>query len=128
MSKFKEIKQKIKDNKGKIITGVFVIGGFVYVIVKQNNTIKELKINDSNQQEDIAILKSVMSESVLSSLESTITRKLRYAEGKLANGLKDGVMSKADESKRREEIDFFSGELEKIFKAKRMLSNSKERD
>lgn len=128
MSKFKEIKQKIKDNKEKIITGVLVIGGFVYVIVKQNNTIKELKINDNNQQEDIAILKSVMSESVLSSLESTITRKLRYAEGKLTNGLKDGVMSKADEIKRREEIDFFSGELEKIFKAKRMLSDSKERD
>ena len=47
MSKFKEFKQKVKDNKKKIITGVLVIGGVVFVIVKQNGTIKQLKINDA---------------------------------------------------------------------------------
>ena len=128
MSKFKKFKQKVKDNKGKIITSLLVIGGVTFVIVKQNGTIKQLKINDAIQTEeiakqskDIAVLKSVMNENVLSSLKASLTRKLRYAEGKLNNGLLDGVMTKADEMLRREEIEFYSKELEKIAEAEKLL-------
>ena len=85
MSKFKEFKQKVKDNKGKIITWFIFIGGVTYVIVTKNNTIKELQLNDIRQQEDIEILKSVMSDGVLTSLKETLTRKLRYNEGRLNN-------------------------------------------
>ena len=122
MSKFKEFKQKVKDNKGKIITSLLVIGGVTFVIVKQNNTIKQLKISDAKHTEDIAILKSIMNENVLSSLKASLTRKLRYAEGKLNNALlNDNVMSKADEMLRREEIEFYSKELEKITEAEKLL-------
>ena len=122
MSKFKEFKQKVKDNKGKIITSLLVIGGVTFVIVKQNNTIKQLKISDAKQSKDIAVLKSIMNENVLSSLKASLTRKLRYAEGKLNNALlNDNVMSKADEMLRREEIEFYSKELEKITEAEKLL-------
>ena len=129
MSKFKEFKQKVKDNKGKIITSILVIGGVVFVIVKQNGTIKQLKINDAKQAEeitkqakDIAILKSVMNENVLSSLKASLTRKLRYAEGRLNNALlNDNVISEADKLLREEEIEFFSKELEKITEAEKLL-------
>ena len=129
MSKFKEFKQKLKDSKGKIITGVLFIGGVVFVIVKQNGTIKQLKINDAKQAEeiakqakDIAILKSVMNENVLSSLKASLTRKLRYAEGRLNNALlNDNVISEADKLLREEEIEFFSKELEKITEAEKLL-------
>ena len=121
MSKFKEFKQKVNDNKGKIITSLLVIGGVTFVIVKQNCTIKQLKISDAKQSKDIAVLKSVMNENVLSSLKASLTRKLRYAEGKLNNGLIDGVISKADEMLRREEIEFYSKELEKITEAEKLL-------
>ena len=129
MSKFKEFKQKLKDSKGKIIIGVLFIGGVVFVIVKQNGTIKQLKINDAKQAEeiakqakDIAILKSVMNENVLSSLKASLTRKLRYAEGRLNNALlNDNVISEADKLLREEEIEFFSKELEKITEAEKLL-------
>ena len=121
MKKFKELKQKIKDNKGKIIIGIIVISGVTCLIVKQNNTIKNLKLNDIEQQKDIDILKSVMSKNVLSSLKENITRKLRYREGRLNNGLKDNVITKADEMKLREEIDFFNNELTKIIQAEELL-------
>lgn len=135
MSKFKEFKQKIKDNKYKIIMGTITIAGVVYVIVKQNGQIKELQLNETlnkemldKQQEDIDILKHVMDGTVLASLKNSIIRKLRYAEGRLDNGLASGVMSEADEKMRREEIIYYSSELEKIFKAEQLLNNSKQRD
>ena len=129
MSKFKKFKQRVKDNKGKIITGLLVIGGVTFVIVKQNGTIKQLKINDAIQTEeiakqskDIAVLKSVMNENVLSSLKASLTRKLRYAEGRLNNALlNDNVISEADKLLREEEIEFFSKELEKITEAEKLL-------
>ena len=131
MSRFKEFKQKIKDNKGKIIAGIIFVSGVTYVIVKQNGTIKELKLDISkqsdvisNQQEDIDVLKSVMSKTVLSSLKDSVKRQLRYAEGKLNNALKnDNVISEADQTLREEEIEFLSQQLEKIFKAEELLSN-----
>lgn len=143
MSKFKELKQKVKDNKGKIIAGIIFIGG-VYIIVKQCGDIKQLKINDSlkdeqiatliandtakqeiinKQQGDINILKSVMNGTVLSNLRESAKRQLRYAEGRLNNALKnDNVISEVDERLRREEIDFFSKQIEKIDKAESMIS------
>lgn len=135
MSKFKEFKQKIKDNKYRIIMGTITIAGVVYVIVKQNGQIKELQLNETlnkemldKQQEDIDILKHVMDGTVLASLKNSIIRKLRYAEGRLDNGLASGVMSEADEKMRRDEIIYYSSELEKIFKAEQLLNNSKQRD
>lgn len=135
MSKFKEFKQKVKDNKYKIIAGTITIAGVVYVIVKQNGQIKELQLNESlnkemldKQQDDIDTLKHVMNGTVLASLKNSIIRKLRYAEGRLDNGLASGVMSEADEKMRREEIIYYSSELEKIFKAEQLLNNSKQRD
>lgn len=122
MSKFKEFKQKVKDNKGKIITSLLVIGGVTFVIVKQNNTIKQLKISDAKQSKDIAVLKSVMNENVLSSLKASLTRKLRYAEGKLNNALVKGSgITEADKMLRLEEIEFYSKELEKITEAEKLL-------
>ena len=122
MSKFKEFKQKVKDNKGKIITSLLVIGGVTFVIVKQNGTIKQLKISDAKQSKDIAILKSVMNENVLSSLKASLTRKLRYAEGKLNNALVKGSgITEADKMLRLEEIEFYSKELEKITEAEKLL-------
>lgn len=143
MSKFKELKQKVRDNKGKIIAGIIFIGG-VYIIVKQCGDIKQLKINDSlkdeqiatliandtakqeiinKQQGDINILKSVMNGTVLSNLRESAKRQLRYAEGRLNNALKnDNVISEVDERLRREEIDFFSKQIEKIDKAESMIS------
>lgn len=131
MSRFKEFKQKLKDNKGKIVAGIIFVSGVAYVVVKQNGTIKELKLDISkqsdvisNQQEDIDVLKSVMSKTVLSSLKDSVKRQLRYAEGKLNNALKnDNVISEADKKLREEEIEFFSQQLEKIFKAEELLSN-----
>ena len=122
MSKFKEFKQKVKDNKGKIITSLLVIGGVTFVIVKQNGTIKQLKISDAKQSKDIAVLKSVMNENVLSSLKASLTRKLRYAEGKLNNALVKGSgITEADKLLRLEEIEFYSKELEKITEAEKLL-------
>ena len=122
MSKFKEFKQKVKDNKGKIITSLLVIGGVTFVIVKQNGTIKQLKISDAKQSKDIAVLKSVMNENVLSSLKASLTRKLRYAEGKLNNALVKGSgITEADKMLRLEEIEFYSKELEKITEAEKLL-------
>lgn len=124
--KIKKMSQKIKDNKKKIIIGIGIVGGVTCLILKQNKTIKQLKLNDIKQEHDIDILRSVMSENILSSLKDTITRKLRYNEGRLANGLKDGVMTIEDEMKRREMIEFYSRELKKIFDAEQILKGSKE--
>ncbi len=130
MRKFDEFKKKVKDNKGKIIAGIVFISGVAYVVVKQNGTIKELKLDVSKQsktigkqQEDIDTLKHVMNGTVLASLKETLTKKLRYREGRLSNGLKDGVITKVDEMKLREEIEYFSGELKKIFEAEKLLND-----
>ena len=126
MIKFKEFKQKVKDNKYKIIAGTITIAGVVYVIVNQNGKIKQLQVMNQEQQSDIDLLKHIMDGTVLSSLKETLTRKLRYREGKLNNILNnDNVVSEADILKLREEIDYFSDELAKIFKAEEMLERSK---
>ena len=126
MEKINKMGQKIKDNKKKIIIGIGIVGGVGYLLIKQNCTIKQLKLNDNKQQHDIDILRSVMSENILSSLKDTITRKLRYNETRLLNGLNNGGMTKEDEIRRREAIEFYSRELKKIFDAEQILGNSKE--
>ena len=126
MNKFKEFKQKVKDNKYKIIAGTITIAGVVYVIVNQNGKIKQLQVTNQEQQSDIDLLKHIMDGTVLASLKETLTRKLRYREGKLNNALaKNSGTSEADILKLREEIDYFSDELAKIFKAEEMLERSK---
>ena len=132
MSKFEGLKQKIKENKYKIILGTITIAGVVYIIVSQNNKIKfqDLKIkqleeNDIEQQNCINVLKSVMSETVLCNLKDSAKRQLRYAEGRLNNGLKDGVISKVDQELRREEIEFFSNQIENINEAIKLISKEK---
>lgn len=64
-----------------------------------------------------------MNGTVLASLKETLTKKLRYRGGRLSNGLKDGAITKVDEMKLREEIAYFSGELEKIFEAEKLLND-----
>lgn len=114
MSIFKDMKQKVKDNKGKIVAGAIISTSVIsYIVLNEKEKIK--------MQKDINLLRSVMSENVLSSLKETITKKLRYHQGRLNNGLKDGFLTKADELKRREEIEFFSKELEKILQAESIL-------
>lgn len=136
MNKFKKIKQKVKDNKYKILTGVIFVAGVGYVIINQNNKIKlqdlkiaELKNTNDQQQNSIDILTHVMDGTVLASLKESVTRKLRYREGKLNNALmKNSGISLADETKLREEIAFFSNELDNIMKAEKLLADSVQRD
>ena len=137
MSKSKKLKQKIKDNKYKILTGIIFISGVAYVIINQNNKLRlqEARINqqdleiqnlkdiNATQQKDIGILKSVMSGTVLSNLRDSTKRQLRYAEGRLRNGLEDGTISAIDEQLRRDEIITFSKQLENIDMADKMISN-----
>lgn len=70
-----------------------------------------------------------MDGTVLASLKESVTRKLRYREGKLNNALmKNSGISLADETKLREEIAFFSNELDNIMKAEKLLADSVQRD
>ena len=136
MSKFKNLTQKIKDNKYKIIMGTITIAGVAFIIVKQDGVIKQLlkenkeqsdqikdlQLTNAQQQKDIDVLKYVMNGTVLTSLKSSAKRQLRYAEGRLNNGLKSGTITDADEKMRRDEMEYFSKELEKIFEAEKILT------
>lgn len=117
MSKFENFKQKVKENKGKIIATSVTIAGLVGVIVYQGDKIKHL-------ESDVELLKDVMDGTVLASLKETLTRKIRYAETKLANGLADGVMSQADEMMRREEIKVYSAQLMKVIEAQKRFNKA----
>lgn len=72
MSKFKKFKQKVKDNKGKIITGVLFIGGVAYIVAKQKQISKEidktleiLERSDARQTKAIGKICNVMTDTVL---------------------------------------------------------------
>ncbi len=112
-------KNWIKEHKKELImSGVMVVisvAGGVYIYKLNGAAIKH--------ERDIQILKDVMSERVLSSLKSTLTRKLRYAEGRLSNGIKEQSISKADIKLREEEIEFFTNELLRIDEAVRILND-----
>ena len=120
MGKIEKFKQKVKENKGKIIATSVTIAGLVGVIVYQGDKIKHL-------ESDVELLKDVMDGTVLASLKETLTRKIRYAETKLANGLADGVMSQADEMMRREEIEIYGAQLMKVVEAQKRF-NKEPRD
>ena len=129
MSKFEKIKQKIKENKGKIILGCISVAGVIYVIVKQNDKIKLLESNvkllsDENEtlsndvktlNNDMRVLKGVISENVLANMKQGLKRQLRYAEGRLNNLLNNGdIIVEADIKLRKEEIESIGKELLKI--------------
>lgn len=129
MSKFERIKQKIRENKGKIILGCVSVAGVIYVIVNQNGKIKMLSDENktlSNNVEtldnDMRVLKGVISENVLANMKQSLKRQLRYAEGRLNNGIAKKVISEADIKLREEEIESIGKELLKIDEAYEVLS------
>ena len=129
MSKFERIKQKIRENKGKIILGCISVAGVIYVIVNQNGKIKMLSDENetlSNNVEtlnnDVRVLKGVITENVLANMKQSLKRQLRYAEGRLNRGLSDKVISEADIKLRKEEIESIGKELLKIDEAREVLS------
>ena len=130
MSKFKKVKQKIKENKGKIILGCISVAGVIYVIVNQNGKIKMLSDKNktlSNNVEalnnDVGVLKGVVTENVLANMKQGLKRQLRYAEGRLNNLLNNGdIIVEADIKLRKEEIESIGKELLKIDEAYEVLS------
>ena len=130
MSKFERIKQKIKENKGKIILGCISVAGVIYVIVNQNGKFKMLSYENetlSNNVEtlnnDVRVLKGVITENVLANMKQSLKRQLRYAEGRLNNLLNNGdIIVEADIKLRKEEIESIGKELLKIDEAREVLS------
>ena len=130
MSKFERIKQKIRENKGKIILGCISVAGVIYVIVNQNGKIKMLSDENetlSNNVEtlnnDVRVLKGVITENVLANMKQSLKRQLRYAEGRLNNAsFKGSGISEADIKLRKEEIESIGKELLKIDEAYEVLS------
>ena len=130
MSKFEKIKQKIRENKGKIILGCISVAGVIYVIVNQNGKIKMLSDENktlSNDVEtlnnDVRVLKGVITENVLANMKQSLKRQLRYAEGRLNNLLNNGdIIVEADIKLRKEEIESIGKELLKIDEAREVLS------
>ena len=129
MSKFERIKRKIKENKGKIILGCISVAGVIYVIVNQNGKIKMLSDKNktlSNDVEtlnnDVRVLKGVITENVLANMKQSLKRQLRYAEGRLNNGLERKNISEANIKLREEEIESIGKELLKIDEAYEVLS------
>lgn len=129
MSKFERIKQKIRENKGKIILGCISVAGVIYVIVNQNGKIKMLSDENktlSNDVEtlnnDVRVLKGVITENVLANMKQSLKRQLRYNESRLNNGLKTKAISEADIKLREEAIESIGKELLKIDDAYEVLS------
>lgn len=144
----KSFKEKVKENRGKIITGIIfgvaVIGGG-YVIYDKNKQIDILKNEnkiltknilesvkeccDLREQvdqntEDIELLRDVMSKDVIGTLKQALTNKLRYHEGRLDNGMKKGSnMTEADKIMHKETIEFVNNQLLKLTKAEERLDN-----
>lgn len=144
----KSFKEKVKENRGKIIAGVIfgvtIIGGG-YVIYDKNKQIDILKNEnkaltknilesvkeccDSREQvdqntEDIELLRDVMSKDVIGTLKEALTRKLRYHEGRLNNGMKKGSnMAEADIKMHKETIEFVNNKLLKLAEAEKRLDN-----
>ena len=139
----KSFKEKVKENKGKILTGVIfgatLIGGG-YVILSKNKQIDILKNEnkaltknilesvkeccDLREQvdqntEDIELLRDVMSKDVIGTLKEALIRRPRYN-----NGIKKGSnMSEADILMHKETIDFVNNQLLKLAKAEERLDN-----
>ena len=143
----KSFKEKAKENKGKILTGVIfgvVIIGGGYVIISKNKQIDILKgenkaltknILESMKEccdlreqvdqntEDIELLRDVMSKDVIGTLKQALINKLRYHEGRLNNGIKSKTIKEADIKIHEETIDFVNNQLLKLAKAEERLDN-----
>ena len=143
----KSFKEKVKEDKGKILTGVIfgvVIIGGGYVIISKNKQIDILKGEnkaltknilesvkeccDLREQvdqntEDIELLRDVMSKDVIGTLKQALINKLRYHEGRLNNGIKSKTIKEADIKMHEETIDFVNNQLLKLAKAEERLDN-----
>ena len=122
----KSFKEKVKENKGKILTsvifGVTIIGGG-YIILSKNKQIDILERQVKQNTEDIDLLKDVMSKDVIGTLKQSLTNKLRYHEGRLNNGIKSHTITEADKQMHKETIDFVNNQLLKLAKAEERLDN-----
>lgn len=144
----KSFKERVKENKGKIITGVIfgvTILGAGYLlyskeqiidILKNENeslnknileSVKEccdLKEQVEQNTKDIELLREVMSEDVMGTLREALLRKLRYHEGRLTNGMKKGSnMTEADIQMHKETIEFVNNKLLQLLKAEERLND-----
>ena len=123
----KGFKEKAKENKGKILTGVIfgvtIIGGS-YVVLSKNKRINILEEQVKQNTEDIELLRDVMSKDIIGTLKEALIRKLRYHEGRLNNGIKnDNKMTEADKKIHEETIAYVNKQLLKIAKAEERLDN-----
>ena len=123
----KGFKEKAKENKGKILTGVIfgvtIIGGS-YIVLSKNKRINILEERVKQNTEDIELLRDVMSKDIIGTLKEALIRKLRYHEGRLNNGIKnDNKMTEADKKMHEETIDYVNKQLLKLAKAEERLDN-----
>ena len=123
----KSFKEKVKENKGKIFTGVIfgvtIIGGS-YVVLSKNKRINILEEQVKQNTEDIELLRDVMSKDLIGTLKESLIRKLRYHEGRLNNGIKnDNKMTEADKKMHEETIAYVNKQLLKLAKAEERLDN-----
>ena len=123
----KSFKEKVKENKGKILTGVIfgvtIIGGS-YVVLSKNKRINILEEQVKQNTEDIELLRDVMSKDIIGTLKEALIRKLRYHEGRLNNGIKnDNKMTEADKKIHEETIAYVNKQLLKLAKAEERLDN-----
>lgn len=123
----KSFKEKAKENKGKILTGVIfgvtIIGGS-YVVLSKNKRINILEEQVKQNTEDIELLRDVMSKDIIGTLKEALIRKLRYHEGRLNNGIKnDNKMTEADKKIHEETIAYVNKQLLKLAKAEERLDN-----
>lgn len=123
----KGFKEKAKENKGKILTGVIfgvtIIGGS-YVVLSKNKRINILEEQVKQNTEDIELLRDVMSKDIIGTLKEALIRKLRYHEGRLNNGIKnDNKMTEADKKIHEETIAYVNKQLLKLAKAEERLDN-----
>ena len=58
-----------------------------------------------------------MSDDVINTLKESLKRKLRYHEGRLANGISSNAISEIDKKMHEEEIGIVSEQLEKLNEA-----------
>lgn len=122
----KSLKEKVKENRGKIITGVIfgvtIIGGS-YTILSKNKRINILEEQVKQNTEDIELLRDVMSKDVIGTLKQSLINKLRYHEGRLTNGIKSKTIKEADIKMHEETIDFVNNQLLKLAKAEERLDD-----
>ena len=123
----KGFKEKAKENKGTILTGVIfgvtIIGGS-YVVLSKNKRINILEEQVKQNTEDIELLRDVMSKDIIGTLKEALIRKLRYHEGRLNNGIKnDNKMTEADKKIHEETIAYVNKQLLKLAKAEERLDN-----